>query len=96
MEYTCRNFLLEHLDAGEDSVGIEISLKHLAPTLMGMTVEITVTVTAVEGRKVTFEVAAKDELEAISRGSHARFIVDLAQRVERLKQKAARRDALNA
>jgi fluoroacetyl-CoA thioesterase len=96
VEYTCRNFLLDHLDAGEDSVGIEISLKHLAPTLMDMTAEITVTVTAVEGHKVTFEVAAKDELEAISRGSHVRFVVDLAQRVERLKQKAAKRDALNA
>ena len=50
VEYTCRDFLLEHLDAGEDSVGIEIALKHLAPTLMGMTAEITVKVAAGEGR----------------------------------------------
>jgi predicted thioesterase len=96
VEYTCRDFLLEHLDAGEDSVGIEIALKHLAPTLMGMTAEITVKVTAIEGRKVTFEVTAKDDLEAISAGTHTRFVVDLDQRIERLKQKAARRDALTA
>ena len=57
---------MQHADAGEDSVGIEVSVKHLAATLPGMTVEIAVRVAAVEGRKVMFEVSAKDELEAIS------------------------------
>jgi predicted thioesterase len=94
VEYTCRDFMLEHLDPGEDSVGIEIALKHLAPTLIGMTAEITVRISAVEGRKVTFEVMAKDELEAISGGTHTRFVVDVAKRIERLKLKAAKRDAL--
>ena len=93
IERTCRDLIMEHVDAGEDSVGIEVSVKHLAATLPGMTVEIAVRVTAVEGRKVTFEVSAKDELEAISSGTHARF-VDTAKTVERLKAKAARRDAL--
>jgi fluoroacetyl-CoA thioesterase len=96
VEYTCRDFLLEYLDTGEDSVGTEIALKHLAPTLMGMTAEITVRVAAVEGRKVTFEVPAKDDLEPISGGTHTRFVADLAKRIERLKQKAAKRDALKA
>src|SRR5215203_998261 len=96
IEYTCRDFLLQHLDAGEDSVGVEIALKHLAPTLMDMSVEITVTVTAVEGRKITFEVAAKDDVEPISGGTHTRVVVDLAKRIERLKLKAAKRDAFKA
>src|SRR5258705_13433869 len=61
IEHTCRELILEHADAGEDSVGMEVAIKHLAPTLMGMTVEITVNAVAVEGRKVTFEVAAKDD-----------------------------------
>jgi fluoroacetyl-CoA thioesterase len=82
--------ILEHADAGEDSVGMEVAVKHLAPTLMGMTVEITVRVTAVEGRKVTFEVAAKDDLDAVSSGSHTRFVVDRAKTFERIKAKAAR------
>jgi len=94
MEFTCRNLLLEHCDAGEDSVGAEIALRHLAATLLGSTVEITVSVTAVEGRKVVFEVAAKDEIEPISAGSHTRFVVDLAKRIERLKAKAAKLGAL--
>ena len=47
-----------------------------------------------DGRKVVFEVQAKDELETISSGTHARFVVDVAKTVERLKAKAAKRDAL--
>jgi len=90
IEHTCRDLILEHGDAGEDSVGIEVSLRHLAPTLPGMMAEITVTVSAVEGRKVTFDVAAKDNLEAIGAGTHSRFVVDKAKTVERLKAKAAK------
>jgi len=90
IEHTCRDLILEHGDAGEDSVGIEVSLRHLAPTLPGMMAEITVTVSAVEGRKVTFDVAAKDNLEAISAGTHSRFVVDKVKTVERLKAKAAK------
>jgi predicted thioesterase len=90
IEHTCRDLILEHGDAGEDSVGIEISLRHLAPTLPGMMAEITVTVSVVEGRKVTFDVAAKDNLEAISAGTHSRFVVDKAKTVDRLKAKAAK------
>ena len=52
IEQTCRQLLLDHGDAGEDSVGTDIAIKHLAPTLLGMSVEITVSVTAVEGRRV--------------------------------------------
>jgi predicted thioesterase len=93
IEHTCRDLVLEHADAGEDSVGMAISVAHKAPTLLGMEVEITATVTAVEGRKVTFDVSAKDELEPITAGSHTRFVVEVKKTHERLKAKAARRDA---
>ena len=91
IEQTCRELLLEHGDAGEDSVGTDISIKHIAPTLLGMAVEITVTVSAVEGRKVSFDVSAKDEIESICSGTHGRFVVDIGKTIERLKAKAAKR-----
>jgi fluoroacetyl-CoA thioesterase len=94
IERTCRDLIMEHADAGEDSVGIEVSINHLAATLTGMTADITVRVTAVEGRKVTFEVSAKDELEPIGAGKHIRFVVDTAKTIGRLKAKAQRWDAL--
>lgn len=94
IEHTCRQLLIEHYDPGEDSVGVEIALKHLAATLLGSMVEITASVTAVDGRKVVFEIAAKDELDQISVGTHTRFVVDLAKRIERLRAKAAKLSAV--
>ena len=93
IEQTCRDFLLDHIDANEDSVGMEVCIKHLAPTLVAMNVEITATVTAVEGRKIAFDISAKDDLEPIASGTHARFVLDTAKRAERLKAKAAKRAA---
>ena len=90
IEYTCRDLILAHADAGEDSVGVKVAIKHLAPTLPGMTVEIMVRVTAVEGRKITFEVGAKDELDEIGRGTHTRFVVEVAKTIRRLEAKAAK------
>ncbi|HMK71566.1 MAG TPA: LysR family transcriptional regulator [Xanthobacteraceae bacterium] len=96
IEQTCREILLDHADPGEDSVGMEVVLRHTAPTLLGMEVEISATVSAVDGRKVTFEVTAKDELESIGGGTHTRFVVDVAKSQERLKAKAAKRAAAGA
>jgi fluoroacetyl-CoA thioesterase len=96
IEITCRNLILEHADPGEDSVGMEIALKHLAPSLPGMTVEISVRVVAVDRRRISFEVSARDELDEISAGTHARFVVDVAKTIERLQAKEARRNARSA
>jgi predicted thioesterase len=96
IEQTCRDLLREHSDDGEDSVGMEIAVQHIAPTLLGMDVEITATVTAVEGRKISFEVSAKDELEPVCAGKHSRFVVDVSKTHERLKAKAAKRAAARA
>ena len=90
IEYTCRDLILAHADPGEDSVGMEVAVKHLAPTLAGSTVEIAVRITAVDGRKITFEVSAKDELDTVSAGTHMRFVVEVARTKERLKAKAAK------
>jgi len=90
IEYTCRDLIVEHADPGEDSVGMEVAVKHLAPTLMGMTVEIAVRVIAVDGRKVSFDATVKDELDQVGAGTHTRFVVEKAKTFERLQAKAAR------
>ena len=90
IEHTCRALILEHADAGEDSVGMEVAIKHLAPTLLGMTAEISVKVMSVEGRKIVFEAVVKDELDTVGAGTHTRFVVDKAKTLDRIKTKAAR------
>lgn len=90
IEMTCRALLLDHSDPGEDSVGTRVEVDHLAPTLLGMWVEITVTVAEVNGRAVRFDIEATDPLERVARGSHARFVVDVGKTAERLRGKAAK------
>jgi fluoroacetyl-CoA thioesterase len=89
IEVACRELLLDYCDANEDSVGTEICIKHLAPTLIDMKVEITATVTAADGRRVSFEISARDDMEQICSGTHARFVTDVGKTVERLKKKSA-------
>jgi fluoroacetyl-CoA thioesterase len=84
-EIACREFLLTYCDAGEDSVGTGISISHSGATLLGMHVDITLTVAAVEGRKVTFKLVAHDGTEEISLGEHGRFVIQ----VEKLRAKVA-------
>jgi predicted thioesterase len=88
IEIACRELLLEHLDPGEDSVGTRVELDHLAATLMGMKVELSVSVAEVKGRAVTFEITGRDSVEPICRGRHQRFVVDLKTTETRLAAKA--------
>jgi len=90
IEVTCREMLLEHLDAGEDSVGTRVELDHLAPTLLGMKVRVEVKVVELKGRAVTFEISAHDGIDAVGRGRHSRFIVGVEQTKQRLAAKAAK------
>jgi len=90
IETVCRDFILEHLDPGENSVGALIELDHLAPTLLGMPDEITARIAEVKGRLVTFEIEARDSLDLVGRSRHMRFVVDTAQTAERLRRKAAK------
>jgi len=90
VEYACRDYLLEHLDAGEDSVGAHVSIDHLGATPPGVPVTITARITAVEKRRVTFEYSVRDPLEEVGRGTHVRFVVEVAKSRERLSSKRAR------
>jgi predicted thioesterase len=88
IEITCRNLLLQHLDAGEDSVGTRVEIDHIGATLLGMTVTLTVRVAEVKGRGVVFEIEGRDAIEPIVRGKHSRFVVDVAKTAQRLAAKA--------
>lgn len=90
IEVTCRELLLEHLDAGEDSVGTRVEIDHLAATLLGMKVSITATLAELKGRAAVFDVVASDGLDTICRGRHARFVANVEQVKQRLQQKKAK------
>lgn len=90
VEYTCRDFLLKHLDAGEDSVGTHVSIDHLAATPMGLEVQVRIEVVEVDRRKVTFAFSVEDPVEEVGKGIHVRFVVETAKTRERLAAKRAK------
>jgi predicted thioesterase len=89
VEYAIRDFLLGHLDAGEDTVGTHVTIDHLAATPRGMRAIIEFTVSAVEGRKVRSTFTVRDALEECGRGVHERFVVDVEKTRARLAKKRA-------
>ena len=90
VEYACRDYLLQHLDAGEDSVGAHVSIDHLAATPLGLQVTIEVRIAEVDRRKITFEFSVRDPVEQCGRGKHVRFVVESAKTRERLAAKRAK------
>jgi len=64
------------LPAGETTVGGKIDITHLRPSGIGTEVGICAILTQVEGKKLTFQVAAKDNTGDIAEGTHIRFIVN--------------------
>jgi fluoroacetyl-CoA thioesterase len=90
VEYTCRDFLLGHLDPGEDSVGAHVSIDHLAATPLGLEVTIEIQVLEIDRRKIVFSFSVKDPIEEVGRGKHVRFVVDTAKTRERLAAKRAK------
>lgn len=94
IEMACRDLLLEHIEAGKDSVGTRVELDHVGATLLGMWVEITVTVGEVNGGAVSFDFTARDAVEEVARGKHNRFVVGVEKTAQRLKAKLAKAAAL--
>ena len=90
IELACREFLRPYLGPEENSVGARVEIDHLGPTLKGMWVNVTATVTGVEGRRVSFDAEVKDALDVVGKAKHVRFVVDLAKQKERIEAKAAK------
>ena len=87
IEMTARNSLKPLLEDGFDSVGSHVSIRHLAPTPIGMQVRIRTEVTEVDGRRVCFRVEAHDQKEKIAEGTHERAIINIARFAGRLLAK---------
>lgn len=75
------------LEPGQTSVGTQIDLTHLAPTVVGRTVVATARLVRVEGRWLGFSVEVVDEAGRVAHGTHSRVVVDL----ERFLRSAAER-----
>ena len=78
MEGTCVQFLTPYMDAGEQTVGFHIDVKHLAPTKIGQKVSAKVTLNEIKGRRLLLQVEAfNEDGTKIGDGIHERAVVSV-------------------
>jgi predicted thioesterase len=78
------------LPQGHQSLGTRLDVTHVAATPVGMRAMATARVVSVDGRKVTFRVEARDEVDLIGEGTHERVVVNVARFDQRIAAKTAR------
>lgn len=88
MENAAMLAVAPHLPEGATTVGGSISCTHLRPTAIGKSVTATAKVIAVDGKKITFAVIAREGEHLVGEGTHTRFIVDRKQFTDRLNASA--------
>jgi predicted thioesterase len=89
IERTARESLHPFLDPDERTVGLEIELRHFAPTPLGAPVTCTTRVIQAQGAQITFQVEARDAVELIARGLHKRAVIRVASFSRRVAGKAS-------
>jgi len=90
IERTCKDFLSQYLSQEQNSVGMRVEIDHMGPALLDTRVDVDITVTEIDRRKVTFEAEVRDALDVIGKAKHIRFVVELAKQKERLEAKKAK------
>ncbi|MDR3706567.1 MAG: thioesterase family protein [Paludibacteraceae bacterium] len=86
MEKTALLMVRSSLEAGTDTVGIEINAKHIKASPIGAKITCTATISAIDGRKISYTLEAKDgHGETIGTATHDRFIVDMERFMSKLK-----------
>ena len=76
MEGAACEAIEEALAEGQTTVGTALNIEHISATPVGLDVRAEATVTAVEGKVITFEVKAFDEVGEIGHGTHKRVIIN--------------------
>jgi fluoroacetyl-CoA thioesterase len=80
IEGTCVKLMTRYVDAGEQSVGFHVDVRHLAPTPVGKQVTAKVTLSEINGRRYKFDVEVHSEDGVkIGEGIHERALIDIAR-----------------
>ena len=76
MEGAACEAIAEALGDDQTTVGIALNIEHISATPVGLEVHAEAEVTAVDGKVITFDVKAFDEVGEIGHGTHKRVIVN--------------------
>jgi predicted thioesterase len=80
MEGTCVRLVAPYLDENEQTVGIHVDVRHMAPTKIGQSVTVTAEFLELKGNKMRFAVAAANDQGAkIGEGFHRRALINIKE-----------------
>ncbi len=85
MENAAMTAVAGHLPEGSTTVGAEMNVTHIKPSGIGAEIVASAVLTEVDGRKLTFNVGARDGESVIGEGIHVRFIVDREKFMSKVK-----------
>ena len=84
MENAAMKAVTDALPEGSTTVGAEMNVTHIKPSGLGAEIVATAVLTGVEGRKLTFNVGARDAEGMIGEGIHIRYAVDRRRFMEKV------------
>ncbi len=84
MENAAMKAVADALPEGSTTVGAEMNVTHIKPSGLGAEIVATAVLTGVEGRKLTFNVGARDAEGMIGEGIHIRYAVDRRRFMEKV------------
>jgi predicted thioesterase len=87
LERTAREAIAPSLPEGHSSVGTHINLDHLAATPLGSHITCTARIVSIDGRTVSFQLEARDEVEILARGFHRRQVLDVKRFVSHVERR---------
>ena len=88
VEQTCRKLVEPHLPEGMTTVGIALTVRHIAPTPLGGKVSIQAEIVLIEKNVISFQAEVWDEIEKIGEVAHKRAVIEIDRFSARVQKKS--------
>ncbi len=88
VERLCREMVKPYLN-GDDTVGIMVDAKHIAPTPVGMSIRIVASLVNIDGKRLTFKAEVYDDVEKVGEVIHERYVISKDRFIDKVRSKLA-------
>ena len=88
VEQTCRKLVESHLPEGMTTVGIALTVRHIAPTPLGKEVSIRAEIVLIEKNVISFQATIWDDMEKIGEVAHKRAVIEIDRFTARVLKKS--------
>ena len=91
MELAARQAIEDRIPEGKITLGTHMDIRHFSAATIGSRVRAVARLTALEGRKLHFQVAAYDDVEKLAEGENEQALVSQKFFLKKVKRKAEKK-----